>query len=291
MFIRKITLFTLTVLLFTSGFANIKNIDTNKQNIYKNFFITLEGDYIFPDKDSVSPSQLSSTSLYNQKIDNKLSYSGGVGYIFNNGIFIVAKYRKVNPKDTFTINSASDGISNWVEKWDFNYFDLDLGKTIRARNNVDAHAYLGLGIMRSNIKADKTATDPAASPQTESQKLELNGFGPKVGLGVGYWFTKRIALVGGVETTFFFSKFKRLTSTDGSAYVSDLSNFHTDIPIINAFIGGNFNVSNSLRLQAGYRVFHTFNFDTNAFMTIYNGTFIANDIGWVGPYLSISFRF
>jgi hypothetical protein len=258
------------------------------------YFLTLEGDYILPDEDQVIQSLQLGTQLSNQKTSDHINFAGGIGAFIKDGMFVVIKYRRMTPDDTFTISQglAPDlDVSNWSDKWQFNFADIDLGKETEINKSVGFHGYIGIGIMNGTVTATENDTDPDADPKTQSQKLKIFGFGPKFGLGTHYNLTNWFGFVGGAETSFYFASFKRLSSTDGSPYTTDWSNYHSTLPVINAYLAAQFSPTPNFVFQTGMRAFHSFNFDTNAFMSIYEGVFLANDLGWFGPYVSASYRF
>lgn len=288
---------TRNVLLFYSclavqvGFAQSNPTIPEPTQKPPRFFATIEGDYVLPDEDQVIQSLQNSTKISNQRTKNNFNYAAGIGTFINNGMFIVAKYRRLTPSDLFTTNQ-SDDISDWKEKWNFSFFDLDLGKDTELNSNVGIHAYIGIGLMSAKVTAFEKKVNPdATQPINQSQKLEIFGYGPKIGVDSHYNFNHWFGLLGGAETSFYFSHLKRFSSTEGSAYTPDWSNYHTTLPMIGAFLATNFTPTRNFEFQIGMRAFHSFNFDTNAFLSIYQDVFLANDIGWYGPYASATLRF
>jgi hypothetical protein len=258
------------------------------------YFLTLEGDYVLPDEDQVIQSLQIGTELSKQRTNNHINFAGGIGAFIKDGMFVAIKYRRVAPNDEFTISQGVTpfvDVSDWSDKWQFNFTDIYIGKETEINNSVGFRGYIGIGILNGTVTATENDTDPDADPKIQSQKLEIFGYGPKLGLGTHYNLTNWFGLVGGAETSFYSSSFKRLSSTDGSPYTIDWSNYHSTLPMINAYLAAQFTLKPNLVLQTGIRAFHSFNFDTNAFMSLYNGVFLANDIGWFEPYISASYKF
>ena len=288
--LKRSSIVAVACVIATLNFASAKNLTLPKPDATKanRGFLTLEGEYVLPDEDQVIQSASGQTTINNQKSHDNINFAAGLGFFIKDNMFIVGKYRRLAPFTTFDLTQGDDD-SSWIDKWNFNFFDLDLGKSTQITSNVGFHAYIGIGLMKGDVTASYTSA--TLDPPQQKEKLDILGYGPKLGLGTTYNLTKWFGLVGGVETSFYFTTFKDYLSTNGSPLIEQWRNYHTTLPIIDAYLAANFPFTRNFEAQFGMRAFHSFNFDTNAFMSIYSDQYLANDIGWFGPYVSASLRF
>lgn len=263
----------------------------------KRFFFTAEGSWIKPNENRPLQTFAQLTQISNQRINNQWGYAFSGGVTFKKNLFVRLNYRHISPVDKFHINSTTLlGVQrdlDFTEKWNFNFWHLDVGKMATISDKIKVSGYVGISYFKSQVEAlaSKSFSDGNVG-NIQKERLHAAGYGPRIGAETEYRLMQRCSLIGGFDTTFLYTSF----INDSAAalnlpYKKQWGNYHTNIPLVDAFVGANMRFNSNFSMQAGMRAFHSFGFNPDGLLTMYKDYFLVNGVAWSGPYISVTFKF
>jgi hypothetical protein len=266
--------------------------------------------------------QDTSTQTYRLEPGYDFGYFLGFGYMISDRYDVQATWAQfdssssdshlANQDDNFLaftsnlspIDLSGDLTAHSNETLNFQAFDATLGQYHKLGDNLMTRVFAGVRYAKiDNNTLNNYSQDIGGDFFTGFDRYDssFSGVGPEIGLDMNYSVYDWFGIVGHFATAFLIGQ-QETNSTlagkfgDGSERTVDADNGTTMVPAIDAKLGVNLGVpfmdKDRFMMEAGYQVAYYFNVVDQVQQAPQGQTqHNVSDVGMMGPYLNVGFKF
>lgn len=167
---------------------------------------------------------------------------------------------------TYTRPGVIDAVGRAIgfASFDYNVFDIDVGRTWHVDEHLNLRTYGGVRIAAIDLDYGARYDGGQAIQAMATNRLAFDGAGPTAGVGANWNIGRGVGLIGNTRTGLLYGDFtSRVVETNGvaplPAVLTDISDEFSGVaPFLSVALGGSYTWRN-LSFAAGYEVTHYFN--------------------------------